>query len=39
MNNEDLDDYTREFAQKDSDRALDLAKVIIAAAAQLKINK
>ncbi len=37
--NEDIDDYTREYAESDSKRSIDLAKVIIAAAAQLTNNK
>jgi len=38
-NNEDFDDYTKEFAEKDSKRSIDLAKAIIQAAAQLTNNK
>ncbi len=33
--NEDFDDYTREYAESDSKRSLDLAKIIIQAASEL----
>jgi hypothetical protein len=33
---DNLDDYTKDFAKKDSDRSLALAKAIIQAASELK---